>query len=135
MLAKPEPPSRDQQIVADDRLALHLMDVVVAPIADVLLDDVQAIAVGAVGEDARIVRIVNAVAANPVVVRALLDFDAVPLRPAAVVHVIVDDQLFATTDEAMALVVGMRREPEGPRSLLPDMFLERTPARGRRPRR
>ena len=65
---EPRSLSRHQQIVANNGLALHLKDIVVAPVADVLLDDVDALAASAVGEDAGVIRVVDVIAKNPVVV-------------------------------------------------------------------
>ena len=86
------PRSRHDQVVSHHRFALHLERVVEAAEEDVSFDRVAAVSRRPVDENARVAGVVHDVADDPVVVRALLDLDAVALRgPLRVVDVVQRD--------------------------------------------
>ena len=92
---EPRSAGSHDQVVTNDRFALDLHCVVAGSIADVVLDNVDALAGGTVGNDAWIMRVVNVIGNDPVVKRALLEFNPVALFATAIVNVITGDDRMA----------------------------------------
>ena len=84
-----------QEIISDQSIPLNLHDAIIAAITQIVLDTVDRTIVGSIGDDTRIVAIVDQVVANGIAPRSLLDLDSIALRSKAVVDMIASDQALA----------------------------------------
>ncbi len=87
--------SGHQEIVGDERIPLNLHDAIIAAIAEIVFDSVDGAIVGSIGDDARIVAIVDEIVANRIAPRSLFDFDAISLGSEAIEDVITRDHALA----------------------------------------